>query len=463
MLKIKIPNVCEIEQRYLLDVLLGDFLGLTFEVEIYEGDVIKIMRSSNLNNDYKITLDASFFHKAQQDWLNPKSMPVLPLQTWIPEDDGIQANLVTPVIPIIYGSPGLVKNGKHIHLNLDIFGSIFFMLSRYEEVITKDRDKHDRFPSWASVAYKANFLDRPIVNEYLEILWDCLSTLWTDLKRKKRQANNLITCDVDLPFDPALYSLKLSIKKTLKLLIKDKRPISAFKVVLFYLAFKIGLEIKDVYREAISWIMDVNESVGNSVNFYFIVQNTSRLDTTENFDSYKMRSLFLEIYNRGHKIGLHPGYETYNNIVNFKKTVDKFKRILKEENIEQREIGGRQHFLRWDSSKTIDLWERNSLDYDSTLSFADKAGFRCGVCYEYAMYDLVKRKSLRLKQKPLIVMESTIISPQYEALGYSLKALDRFNYFKKVSHQFNGTFNLLWHNSHMNFAEDKKFYKELIK
>ena len=463
MLKIKIPNICEIEQRYLLDVLLSDFLGLTFEVEIYEGDVIEIMRSSNLNNDCKITLDASFFHKAQQDWLNPKSMPVLPLETWMPEDDGIQANLVTPVIPIIYGSPGLVKNGKHIHLNLDIFGSIFFMLSRYEEVITKDRDKHDRFPSWASVAYKANFLDRPIVNEYLEILWDCLSTLWTDLKRKKRQANNFITCDVDLPFDPALNSLKSSIKKTLKLLIKDKRPISAFKVVLLYLAFKIGLEIKDVYREAISWIMDVNESVGNSVNFYFIVQNTSRLDTTENFDSYKMRSLFLEIYNRGHKIGLHPGYETYNNIVNFKKTVDEFKRILKEENIEQREIGGRQHFLRWDSCKTIDLWERNSLDYDSTLSYADKAGFRCGVCYEYTMYDLVKRKSLRLKQKPLIVMESTIISPQYEALGYSLKALDRFNYFKKVSHQFNGTFNLLWHNSHMNFAEDKKFYKELIK
>ena len=463
MLKIKIPNICEIEQRYLLDVLLGDFLGLTFEVEIYEGDVIEIMKSSDLNNDCKMTLDASFFHKAQQDWLNPKSMPVLPLENWIPADDGIQANLVTPVIPIIYGSPGLVKNGKNIHLNLDIFGSIFFMLSRYEEVITKDRDKHDRFPSWASVAHKANFLDRPIVNEYLEILWDCLSTLWTDLKRKKRQANNLITCDVDLPFDPALYSFKFSIKKTLKLLIKDKRPISAFKVVILYFAFKIGIKIKDPYREAISWIMDVNESVGNSVNFYFIVQNTSRLDTTENFDSYKMRNLFLEIYKRGHKIGLHPGYETYNNIENFEKTVDKFKKILKEENIEQKELGGRQHFLRWDSSKTIDLWERNRLDYDSTLSFADKAGFRCGVCYDYNMYDLVKRKALRLKQKPLIVMESTIISPQYEALGYSLKALDRFNYFKKISHQFNGTFNLLWHNSHMSLAEDKKFYKELIK
>ena len=58
------------------------------------------------------------------------------------------------------------------------------MLSRYEEAILKGRDKHDRFPSWISVADKGNFLERPIVNEYLEILWSCLSSLWNDLKRK---------------------------------------------------------------------------------------------------------------------------------------------------------------------------------------------------------------------------------------------------------------------------------------
>ena len=43
------------------------------------------------------------------------------------------------------------------------------MLSRYEELITKDRDQHNRFPATASVAFKAGFLDRPIVSEYLEI------------------------------------------------------------------------------------------------------------------------------------------------------------------------------------------------------------------------------------------------------------------------------------------------------
>jgi hypothetical protein len=50
-----------------------------------------------------------------------------------------------PSIPILYGSPGIVKNNNHLHLNLDIFGSAFFMLTRYEELVIKDRDQHDRF------------------------------------------------------------------------------------------------------------------------------------------------------------------------------------------------------------------------------------------------------------------------------------------------------------------------------
>lgn len=44
MLKIKIPKLCLNEQHYALDILLGEFLGLVFEVESYEGDVIEITR-----------------------------------------------------------------------------------------------------------------------------------------------------------------------------------------------------------------------------------------------------------------------------------------------------------------------------------------------------------------------------------------------------------------------------------
>lgn len=461
MLKIKIPNLCPNEQHYALDILLGEFLGLAFEVDTNDGDVIEITRLVGSDNSSKLTLDASFFHQAHQAWLKPESMAVLPLVTWTPAVEGINANLVEPSVPVLYGQPGLVKNGEHRHLNLDIFGSAFFMLSRYEELITKDRDNHDRFPATASIAYKVGFLDRPIVNEYLEILWACLHQLWPDLNRKERKAFNFITCDTDWPFDPAVYSLKPAIKKVARLLIKDKKPIASLQAGLTYLAAKLGLKVKDNYRDSISWMMDVNEAEDNRVAFYFITHNTTKLDTAEDFDSPRMRALFREIASRGHEIGLHPGYETYNNPENFAKTANELKRVLQEENITQYPLGGRQHFLRWDTAQTPFLWEKNGMAYDSTLSFADKTGFRCGVCYEFTMYDLLNRKPFKLKQRPLIVMECTIIAPRYEGLGYTEQAIQRFAYFKKVCHQFNGTFNLLWHNCHLGEI-DKYVYRKLI-
>jgi hypothetical protein len=52
------------------------------------------------------------------------------------------------------------------------------MLTRYEEVVKSDRDEHDRYLATASLDYQEGFLERPIFNEYLEILWACIKRLW---------------------------------------------------------------------------------------------------------------------------------------------------------------------------------------------------------------------------------------------------------------------------------------------
>lgn len=466
MLNIKIPNLCRSEQHYALDIMLREFLGLEFVVETYSGEVIEIARSDDLGKvnccPAKMTLDISFFQQAKKAWLKPESMPDLPLKSWIPAKDGVNANLIEASLPVIYGLPGLVKNGEHFHLNIDIFGSAFFMLSRYEELVSKDRDQHNRFPSSGSVAFKENFLDRPIINEYLEILWECLHQLWPDLKRKERQANNFITCDADWPFDPTIYSLKGAVIKSARLLIKEMNPIASMRSLFAYITNKLGLKLNDSYVNSINWMMEVNEAAGNSMAFYFITKNTSKLDTMEDFDSFKMRALFREISNRGHEIGIHPGYETYNNPENFKKTVDELRRLLEQEGIQQNSIGGRQHFLRWDAAQTPHLWEQNGLAYDSTLSYADRSGFRSGICYDYKMYDIVNRQPFKLKQLPLIVMESTVIAQRYEGLGYSRASFDRFMYFKNTCHKYSGTFSLLWHNCHFENKKDKIFYMNLV-
>ena len=62
------------------------------------------------------------------------------------------------------------------------------MLTRYEEVVNNDPlrilDAHERFPATASIAYKENFLHRPVVNEYFEILWYCIKELVPHLEKK---------------------------------------------------------------------------------------------------------------------------------------------------------------------------------------------------------------------------------------------------------------------------------------
>ena len=141
-------------------------------------------------------------------------------------------------------------------------------------------------------------------------------------------------------------------------------------------------------------------------------------------------------------------------------SVDKLKQVYHTLGVEQ--IGGRQHYLRYDVSVTPKLWDDNGFTYDSSLGFADRAGFRCGVCYEYTMYDLINRETLKVKQRPLVAMDCSIISSNYEGLGYTEKSLERFKLLKDRCKHFDGDFTLLWHNSFFGNKESKAFYLGLI-
>ena len=444
MLKIKIPNqFSKNEIRYILDILLNDFLGIEFDIESFDSDIIEISQIDSNNGSSKLTLDASFFHKIKKNWLNIKSMPDLPLSVWTPSKDNILATLISPEIPILFGSPGLIRKKNHIHLNVDIFGSAFFMLSRYEEAIIKDRDKHNRFPATSSIAFKEGFLNRPIVNEYLEILYKCLKSLWPNLKRKKYDFKKIISCDVDHPFDIVGYSLKKTILRIGARLFRDKNPKIAICDFLNFIFKKFNSDYFDQYQNNLIWIMNVNDKSNNKVLFNFIPINTD-LDKEELNDmrSEKILKILKNINDRGHEIGFHPGYNTYNNYEKFKKSANVFKEALKKIAVDLKYLGGRQHYLRFDVLQTPILWEKNQFKYDSTLGYADYAGFRCGTCYEYYMYDLLSRIKMNVKQRPLIIMESSIISKSYESLGYSTKAVKRFEYFKNVCKKFNGNFTL---------------------
>jgi hypothetical protein len=461
LFQIKIRNICKNEQVYALDVLLGDFLGLNFDVETYEGDFIEITRHGNSGGSShlaKLTLDASFFHKAKQDWLQPQSMPALPLATWTPGDDGIKANLILPNVPILYGSSGLLKNGNHIHLNLDIFGSAFFMLSRYEEVITKDRDRHGRFPAYLSHAYKNNYLNRPLVDEYVEILKECMRMLWPDLKFKERKFSTNVSHDVD---QVSRYQTRNNFYQYLRTIggdfsrgfIKDLiySPLS-------YFYNQENISLYDPYN-TFNWLMDISEENNIKSTFNFICGKSSKNNADYHIEDNRIKNLIRKIHDRGHIIGLHPSYDCYDDPDLIKKELNQLYKVLQSLNIKQETRNSRMHYLRWKTPDTLRYLNSAGINKDSTLGYADYAGFRCGTCHSYAGYDLINQKTLDIRIEPLIVMDCTLFD--YMKLNYE-QAYDVAIDIKRKCQKMNGQFNILWHNSYLQDSRQKHFYQDLV-
>lgn len=458
VLNISIPEKCEQESRYIVEVMLSEFLGLDYELKIHDTDTFLIEFA-----DRQLEISAAFFVNASDNWLQPGSLPAQPLAILDLSDRELGAKLTDSSIPVISGDTNIEIANERIYLGLDVFGSAFFMLSRYEEAVVADRDQHGRFPSSASLARQENFLLRPIINEYLEILWACMARLWPNLKRRGRTFRILVSADLDQPYNCSIKSVKALIRRIGGDLLRRRSFVMAVLTFLSYFRAKSGDYSLDSLFSNIFWIMDKNERAGNRVAFYFITDNSrSAWDGCYSMDEPVIRDLARKIHERGHEIGLHPGYTTFQNSAQTSHEAQILRQVLKEEGIEQETVGGRQHYLRWETPVTARNWEMAGLNYDTTLAYADHAGFRCGICYEYPFYDVEARQPLKLRERPLVVMDCSVIAAGYMNMGSSNEALEFMQGLKEVCRRFDGDFTLLWHNSYFSEPMNKTIYEQLI-
>jgi len=451
MLSVKTPPIYKNEREYIIQVLLSDFLGIDFHVEFQDRQNISI---SDKDGKELIISDV-LFQTPQNQWLTIDSLPKQPLSIWDTEKADLNCRLVNPKIPIIYGRPPF-DFPKRKFLPLDIFGSAFFMLNRYEEVVKSDRDEHDRFPGTASIAFQENFLDRPIINEYLEILWFYLKRLWPGITRKKRLFRVFPTHDVDIPYDYLLQPFwKILLRVGADLFLR-KDPILGIKNCSKWL--KVNLTGRNDPFDTFDWIMNQSEKAGLKSSFNFMTGGNTQFDYNYPVENSKIQRLLKTIIERGHEVGFHPSCSAALEKKLWEEEFLRLKRSLKGYNIK----GGRHHFLRFYTPLTWRFWMENGLEYDSTLTFADCAGFRCGTCYEYRPFDLEKRKIFSLTERPLIFMDRTVVDEPYMGLGRTDNALNYMIRLKKICQTYNGDFVFLWHNQRFVNSKEREMYKALL-
>jgi len=299
-----------------------------------------------------------------------------------------------------------IAHVKTLILPIDIFGSAFFMLTRYEEMVKPDRDEHDRFHTNASLAYQEGFSERTIVNEYVEILWACMQILWPGLTRKKRNYRLVLSHDVDEIFAVVGKPLKQVFRRIGGDIIVRRDPALALQSIQAAWSGRAEHDPCNTF----DFLMDVSEKNGVTSTFNFMTNpGNTDYDQRYSIEHPWVRSCLRRIAERGHKIGFHPTYGSYLNVEQIKTEFLSLRRAAEEEGVKQNEWGGRQHYLRWQNSATWQHWEDAGLNYDSTVGFADSVGFRTGCCYEYPVFNLKDKKKLNLMEKPLIVMEGTML------------------------------------------------------
>ncbi|MEG2515996.1 MAG: hypothetical protein RSA61_04095, partial [Acidaminococcaceae bacterium] len=145
-----------------------------------------------------------------------------------------------------------------------------------------------------------------------------------------------------------------------------------------------------------------------------------------------------------------------------KKDCTRLQAVLRENKIACNKLGGRQHYLRWTAPETWQYYEDAGLAYDTTLSFADHIGFRCGICYEYHPFNVRTRKKLNLLEYPLIVMECSGLDERYMQLSYD-EMLQRCVRLKAQCEKHHGNFVILWHNSRFRTEEERETYFRIIR
>lgn len=439
-----------------LQTLLQERFGHLFELQVQPDGSCITMQLSGDTRCVTLALDGATFTRADSD---------LPCATWPASAEGwvtaLPGNLPAPgavhlSLPLIEAT----DNGGW-HIGYDILGFAYWMLTRQEEVGRTDLDNHGRFPAIASHAFKHDYLECPIVDEWLHVLGQVITQTWPDIPLKQHQFSMKVSHDVDAPSRYGFASAKGMLRAIAGDVIKRGDIKNALRAPWIGLNTRDALHPSDPFN-TFEWIMDLSDRHGLTSAFYFICGRSSNMDADYEPEHPAIRHLMRRIHERGHEIGLHPSYGTYQKPELIAQEAHRLRTILTEENIQQNEIGGRMHLLRWEQPTTLRAWADASMDYDSTLSYADRPGFRCGTCFEYPAFDPVVGQALKLRVRPLVVMECSVMAPRYLGLGFGDKAKEKINSLKNSCMHVGGCFTLLWHNSELKTKEEQEFYMRIL-
>ncbi len=446
------PPTYEAERRYVLRLVLSEWLGLDVELGPSEGTHVTL-RLAGDPSGRELRLPDVLFSTPASDWLTQRSMPATPLTRGHPSS-----------LPILFGvgRPGeamVEESPAGLALNVDVFGSVFYMLSRYEEVVGRYEDDHGRYPAFASIAAAEGCLERPLVDEYVDLVWGAMQSLWPMLERPPARSGIRLTHDVDRPWSALGLSTLQAARGIAGDLVRRKDPELALRRARSLWAARSGRVDHDPF-DTFDFLMDTSERLGLRSTFYFLARRDGGpYSATYRVGDPRVLRLLRRIHDRGHEIGLHGSYASFDSADVLRDEFETLRAACHRVGIDQESWSVRQHYLRLRVPGTWRNQEALGLTSDSTLGFADLVGFRAGTCREFPVFDLDARQALHLRERPLTLMDVTL----FKYMGLAPREAARHVRTVGAACRCHGGETVIcYHNSTLLGGHDKALYRRLV-
>lgn len=333
-------------------------------------------------------------------------------------------------------------------ISFDLLAAVFYLLSRYEEYLPHTTDQFGRYAATNALAFKEGFLDRPLINEWIELWRDELQERFPTAAFHRPSFRFIPTYDIDM-----LYSYRG--KPWWRNFGGAVRDLLKGQVSAAWYRWRVlcGKE-RDPY-DAYEWL-DALHLYCRAKPIYFFLVAQQQLGFDKNLPtSYKPFQELIRYYASVYKIGLHPSWRS---------SVDAGNGVLKEEK-EWLEVvadidieRSRQHFIKFTLPNGYRRLIELGIRQEYSMGYGTTNGFRASVASSFFWYDLERECSTPLRIYPFCFMDANSffqqgLTPQQ---GYT-ELMKYYAAVKKVK----GCFITIWHNSFLGTDPMYKGWKEV--
>jgi hypothetical protein len=344
------------------------------------------------------------------------------------------------------GKPSFFHTSSSADFSFDIFAASFYLLSRYEEYLPYEKDEYGRYAHTQSLACRENFLNRPLINEWVIDLKSFLQNRFPLERPRENVFCFMPTYDIDIAFSFLHKGWKSAAGSMFKSLLKFDFAAIARRMRVYA---RSENDPFDVYE----WLYALHLKYGLKPNYFFLVAAKRKGYDKHILPAEKAMQDLITFHAMGYPIGIHPSWQSGDD-----------KKLLHEEKKTLEDISGktiqssRQHYIRFELPNTFRNLIELGITKDFSMGYGSINGFRASVASVFPWFDLAANEETRLTLYPFCFMDA---NSYYEQKQTPAQAFEEIKYYHDTVKKVKGVMITIWHNNFFGSDPAFKGWKEV--